>query len=71
MARLVRLEPGKAYLGADLFLPRDLVAEGPVISAMTFGFGEDEYVLAREHPYHIEVPCLQSHQSFHQNHISF
>jgi superfamily II DNA or RNA helicase len=56
MARLVKLEPGKGFLGADLFLPKDLIIERSVESAMTFGVGEDAVVLSRHHPHHLEVP---------------
>ena len=52
------LEPDLAYLGTTLFLPKDLIAEGPVRSALTFGIdpGEEPRVLVVDHPHHIEVP---------------
>lgn len=52
------LERDLAYIGSTLFLPKDLIAEGPVRSALTFGIdpAEDPRVLVTNHPHHIEVP---------------
>lgn len=56
--RLHVLEEGVAYIGASLFLPRELVAEGPIRTALTFGIETTDAPreLLRVHPRHLEVP---------------
>jgi len=56
--RLPILEPGVAYIGASLFLPRSSVVEEPVRKALTFGIeaGLEPRTLVRVHPHHLEVP---------------
>ena len=54
--RMVRLQPGLGYLSADLFLPKEHIIEESVRSRLTYGVGEDEEVLVRSHPHHLEVP---------------
>jgi len=56
--RLPKLDPDTAYIGASLFLPRALVVEAPIRTALTFGVeaGEEPREMVRPHPAHIEVP---------------
>jgi superfamily II DNA or RNA helicase len=56
--RLPVLEPDVTYIGASLFLPKSLVAEAPIRTALTFGIeaGMEPRTLVRRHPHHLEVP---------------
>jgi len=56
--RLPVLRADTAYVGASLFLPRELVVEEPVRCALTFGLesGAEPRELVRTHPNHLEVP---------------
>lgn len=56
--RLPVLAPEAAYVGVSLFLPRKLIAEGPIRRALTFGIDPSEppRELVVDHPFHLEVP---------------
>lgn len=55
---LPKLDPDLAYIGTSLFLPRRHIEEGPVRSALTFGFDKEvePRILVRDHLHHLEVP---------------
>lgn len=54
--KMVKMARDRAYLAADLFVPRDLIVEEAIRARLTFGVGDDEEVLAHTHPFHLEVP---------------